>query len=443
MASPLGHRESGPTARPKPKRQITPEHRAALLRNLRKAWTTPRNRPFVFTRARRRVALGNLEKAHAAAKLKPPAYVLTARRLESARENIRRANASPRSRGQGFRHGLAAASMRGTLALAGESEAAFNAHLKRFVLAFASPEACRPEAPAQAIDPGDVRLVRGAAELLWRRLRAFRSLGRWERRALAKTFERHANGGAVTAERATDFALELLVIFLEFAQLLVHVFRLNRRLEDIFRELLARRFGHDPDFRIFRRTRHKRPRLAERPPEIIGNPLKAPKGVAATLARAPQSSGHPRSRGSDARPRGRGASFPEPGIENPQRLARALRRALLPSGAKGNRKFRRQLRRAAEALRGRLEFFPHCADWEARRVKGTLNVARKSAPLSEQPATSLARRILESFDDEQAILREVPKLNTRLTNLLVGLLKQAHGDCPAFKAFSPPQEFGD
>jgi hypothetical protein len=412
--------------RPRP---TTREHRAALVENLRKAWVAPRRKPFVVTRARRRAWRRNLQKAYAARRRKPLVYVRTARRLESARESLRRINASGASRGHGFQHGLAAASLRATLESAGETPAQFDAHLKRFVLAFASPQACRPPGRVSA---HDVRLVRGGAEALWRRLRAYRSLGRWERRRVLKVFAQYADGTA-TAERAANFAVDLMLVLLDFAELSQSVVQLNRRLEDIFRELLTRRFRHDPGFCVFHIFHRKHPRLKGLPAEIIGNPLEPPKQLAALLQHAAEMPGR---RASPAPLRRRDVFPAEEALESPRRLARLLGRALLPSPARDNPELRRRLLGLAEVLRRRLELFLNWAQWERRLVKGLLNVGGKAAPLSERQATILAGELLESLSRDDQLQLLTPQVNACLQELLVGLLREVYGNYPALKALS-------
>ena len=75
----------------------TPEHRAALLRNLGKAWVAPRLKPFRRTRAHREAARANIEKAQAA--IRKRGLPATEARRASSLANLAKANAVLRERG--------------------------------------------------------------------------------------------------------------------------------------------------------------------------------------------------------------------------------------------------------------------------------------------------------------------------------------------------------
>src|SRR2546428_1971512 len=119
----------------------------------------------------------NLEKANAVPK--SHRYRPTPRRLAACRRNLAKAHATLRAAGNrspaygtSFRHGLYCVLLGRSLELAGESREDFREHLELFDHAFAPR------------DHEEARLVRAIAETAWRRLRAFRGQGRWERLAI-------------------------------------------------------------------------------------------------------------------------------------------------------------------------------------------------------------------------------------------------------------------
>ncbi len=121
---------------------VTPEHRARLLENLRKAWRAPRRRRGPSTEAQKAAARANLGKARAASD-DPANY--------------------DRYHSHKLKHGLQARTLEQTLRLLDEDPGEFEAHCERFRHVFA---------PADRVEE---RIVRRIAAATWRHLRLFKA----------------------------------------------------------------------------------------------------------------------------------------------------------------------------------------------------------------------------------------------------------------------------
>ena len=182
--------------------------------------------------------------------------------------------------GSGFTRGLHAVSLRRSARLAGETSAAFDAHVEMFRQALA-PGNCREQ-----------RLARGIAEVVWRRLRLFRGQARWERAALIYRLREAARGpspeewadGALTpAGLASDLAREMDRILSTGVELFDAKDKLNARLERLSRLWVVGRGGDPRLFEHLARGRVRDGRLADRSPESMGNPFRKPGEVAEVM----------------------------------------------------------------------------------------------------------------------------------------------------------------
>src|SRR5437667_12806257 len=142
---------------------VTAKVLAACRRNLEKANAVPKSLRYRPTPRRLAACHRNLEKAHA---------TLRAALQSSLRAPGRAAGNRSPAYGTSFRHGLYCVLLGRSLELAGESREDFREHIELFDRAFAPR------------DHEEARLVRAIAETAWRRLRAFRGQGRWERLAI-------------------------------------------------------------------------------------------------------------------------------------------------------------------------------------------------------------------------------------------------------------------
>ncbi len=260
----------------------------------------------------------NLVKANAVDKA--IRYRPTAKRLKACRANLLKAQrvlkaAGERSPAYGwtFRLGLDCISLRRSLRLAGESREEFDAHLKKFDMAFA---------PQDAVEK---RLVRGIAETAWRRLRALRGQARWEAVSVihwlacaaagwqpeGRRDGRIAPGQGMTEgetgerfagarlDRDENLAVDMLGIASTDGRLFEALRKLNHRLESLCRLWVGKQCGEDVDFQGFTRPRHGSPALiaprgqnaVDAPPAaaVLSNPFLSPSRMARALEkRAPK-----------------------------------------------------------------------------------------------------------------------------------------------------------
>jgi hypothetical protein len=235
------------------------------LRRARGRDRRPRRRetPYRLTPARRAAGIRNLRRANLARKLKPYRFSLGPEGLAKALANLKLADAARPLRWDGARHGLYSALLPEAMRRAGESPEELEAHVGRFVRALSAG----PDAAAQ----DELSLVRAAAELVWRHVRAFRRLGEWERAGVRKLVARF-DGYPVSEALRENLAFQL-VEFLEGStdKLSVPLGRLRRRLERVLGALYLGRFGSDPGFEIFG-SRWSLLVEAGASPEIVSSP---------------------------------------------------------------------------------------------------------------------------------------------------------------------------
>lgn len=395
MSNPLspgspGGRDRRPRRKETPYR-LTPARRAAARRNLRKATLArmlewyPRTTP---PEARAR-SLGALEKARA----------------------------SPAALGNATRHGLYSALLPAALRRAGES-LEFNAHLERFERAFGA-------GPSGEAPPDDEsRLIRAAAELVWRHIRAYRGQGEWERARLSKLLGRLDGYRIPSVQQATDLALQLVeILSWGYGGLAVPLGRLRRRLEDVFRDLYIGRFGWDPQFRIFRRGLHQRSELEGKPMELVGCPALPAWRV--SRVKENEEKVAPASR--EAAGPGAVSRFFHARREDGARLLKLFGRIFLGTEPPAGSRLERATHRLTEAVAWRLQPFPRQAQWQAERAREIIERAGKSAPLTSRRMYVTMRRILELFLASDNVFLYLPRYDAGVHQALQECVGAAYG----------------
>ena len=374
-----------------------------------------RSRPylvkFVVTPRRREAMRANLVKARAALQQGGYYYRRTAKRLAAARANIRQAQAARAARGSPLRHGLYCASLRRSLERAGESPEEFEQHLRLFRRAFEGRlEAASPDAKL-------ARLVQAAAEVTWRRLRAYRGLAQCEVRAFRRTLEAAPVAERLPADEAEYLAHELLAKLREYDRAFPCIRRLNRRLEDILDAVLRRRSRGSRPLEVVRKARLRRPISTSLPLSVVNNPLQA---AVVTLRRQREES-EARGPSVAANPPGIPAPRGAPDSEAVEDVARLLERAFVPAGA--DAELRQLAHAAAEAAGARLRCFAAQANREAEGVKQILGALDASGSSAARPRRAAARALLELLDegdDVEGAEYELSRVfGIRLTALLV------------------------
>jgi len=221
------------------------------------------------------------------------------------------------SYGTCFTRGLYAVSLRRSARLAGESAAAFDRHVERFL---------------QALNPkndGERRLARGIAETVWRRLRVFGAQARWERVGLiyrlreaagladgvrdsgfgirpTRTLEFGIRGSQTgigssfcesrnpnpepripnlfsPADLALDLGLDIERIFAIDFRLMESAEKLNARLERLSRRWVEGRGGNGDMFMVAAMPRGRDGKLIDLSPAAMGNPFRRPSAVESAL----------------------------------------------------------------------------------------------------------------------------------------------------------------
>jgi hypothetical protein len=374
-----------------------------------------RSRPylvaFVVTPRRREAMRANLVKARAAFQAGGYYYRRTAKRLAAARANLRQAWAARAARGSPLRHGLYCVSLRRSLGRAGESPEEFEQHLRLFRRAFEGRlEAASP-------DPKLARLVQAAAELAWRRLRAYRGLAQCEVRAFRRTLETAPAAENLSSDTAGYLRLELFFNLQNYERAFPCIHKLNRRLEDILDALLRRRSRGSQPLKVVRKSRLRRPISRGLPLSVVNNPLQAAsvtlrRQKKERLARGPAASADP---AGVAAPRG------APGYGAVKDVARLLERVFVPAGA--DAELRQLAHAAAEAAEARLRCFAAQANREAEEVKQILGALGASGSSAARPRRAAARALLELLDEGDEVEGAEYELSRvfglRLTALLV------------------------
>ncbi|PYV09773.1 MAG: hypothetical protein DMG23_09870, partial [Acidobacteria bacterium] len=246
---------------------VTAKVLAACRTNLQKANAVPKSHRYRPTPRRLAACHRNLEKAHA---------TLRTALQSSLRAPGRAAGNRSPAYGTSFRHGLYCVLLGRSLELAGESREDFREHIELFDRAFAPR------------DHEEARLVRAIAETAWRRLRAFRGQGRWERLAiqyrLAEAAEKPRAGDPATRDEA--LAWELVAILARDYALMGWLGRLSHRMKRLCRVLIEKRLGETGEApEISARPRDTA--LFSMPLAALSNPFLTPSRVARALEPPP------------------------------------------------------------------------------------------------------------------------------------------------------------
>ncbi len=243
---------------------VTAKVLAACRRNLEKANAVPKSHRYRPTPRRLAACRRNLEKAHA---------TLRTALQSSLRAPGRAAGNRSPAYGTSFRHGLYCVLLGRSLELAGESREDFREHIELFDRAFAPR------------DHEEARLVRAIAETAWRRLRAFRGQGRWERLAiqyrLAEAAEKPRAGDPATRDEA--LAWELVAILARDYALMGWLGRLSHRMKRLCRVLIEKRSGESAEFS----ARPRDTALFSLPLAALSNPFLTPSRIARALEPPP------------------------------------------------------------------------------------------------------------------------------------------------------------
>jgi len=175
---------------------------------------------------------------------------------------------SPRGR---FCHGLYNQSLRRSLIHAGESEAAFNAHLQLFVDAFG------------ARNSDEIKLARALGEIVWRRWRALRCLSAWE----AQSLYRRLASPPATPEAGAALAGDLFSLFYKAVGLQDSLHKLNRRFERGSRVFLTQRDGQVSDFHLMAPRLPGEIQMLLKPEPVLSNPFLTSRQVLQSLEPKP------------------------------------------------------------------------------------------------------------------------------------------------------------
>jgi hypothetical protein len=386
-----------------------------------------RSRPylvaFVVTPRRREAMRANLVKAHAAIQEGGRLYRRTAKRLAAARANLRQAWAARAARGSPLRHGLYCVSLRRSLGRAGESAEEFEQHLRLFRRAFEG----RLEAASPA--PKLARLVQAAAELTWRRLRAYRGLAQCEVRAFRRTLEGAPAAESLSAGEAEYLRLELFFNLQNYERAFPCIHKLNRRLEDILDALLRRRSRGSQPLKVVRQARLRRPISSGLPLSVVNNPLQA---ASVTLGRQ-KKEWQARRPSASAKLPGIGAPRGASGYGAVEDVARLLERAFVPAGA--DAELRQLGHAAAEAAGARLRCFAAQANREAEGVQQILGALDASGSSAARPRRAAAQALLELLNESDDILNAEFELSRVFGLRLTALLVRRYPTDPSLQAW--------
>jgi hypothetical protein len=419
----------------------------------------------------------NLLKANAVAR--EIRFRRTPRRLRACRANLlraqavlRTAEAPSRAYGACFRHGLYAVSLQRSAALAGETQAEFDANLRRFERAFA---------PQDGVEG---KLVRALARASWRRLRAFGGQANWELRSLEYRLAEAARGypsddfcPLTPADCDQVLVEEVRGILGTSLSLYTTLPKLSGRVERLLWALLEKQTGQAPEFTWFMHRRGSLETLLARPEAALDNPLLSSGPVAEALREKPlgvvgtrrwtwREYGQAAGLGAGIIWRGlpgegkalryglmrswcveagRDSTSDASSQGARQRFFELFERAFDPrtAAALKHNSALPEIRAAAEAAWERLEVFRRQAEEETERLKQVLEqaiAARAVIPRLESPAhpkRELAAKIIAVFARHQEALGAALKLDERLSGAFYKLLTARHGARPRFTHFDP------
>ena len=188
----------------------------------------------------------NLAKARAALKRGSPP---TEKRLRASLANLAKAQAARRApqgnaaaRLNALKHGLfAEQTLEESVNRLGESKEEFEGCLRLFERGFA------------AADAEELRLVRGLAATVWRRLRFFHAQARWEKERLQRVFAQAP--AQFNVEETVARADRLVLAFMELDPFFRELSKLETRIEFWLRKLIRKRSQGRRRWRGFIRVR--------------------------------------------------------------------------------------------------------------------------------------------------------------------------------------------
>ncbi|MFB3920375.1 MAG: hypothetical protein ACE145_01560 [Terriglobia bacterium] len=173
------------------------------------------------------------------------AYMLTERRREAARENLKkaweahRAGRVPRpERPNNLKHGFFSLDLRKSVILLGGDVGEYDAHVARFEKALAP------------VTDRERRIVQRMAEAAWRLIRSYRARANAQARKLRRLMEFAARQAPLDPHQTKTLAVLSVKILSDEHYLLDCVTRLRNQFERLFRLLLTERTGSDQGFRI-------------------------------------------------------------------------------------------------------------------------------------------------------------------------------------------------
>jgi hypothetical protein len=382
----------------------------------------PRNKetPFRLTPARREAGIRNLRQANIERKFGCYLHPLAPEHEAKALANLKLADAARAVRGNYFQHGLYSALLPAAIRRAGEDPAEFEAHVLRFERALAAP-------PGETPSDDEKDLIRAAAELIWRHIRAFRCQGEWERARAALLLGRFDGYRLENVQQAADLAVHLDDIFCRgYEGLAVPLGRVRRRLEDVLRNIYMGRFGRDPQFTIFHHGLHHHSDLDGLPRELAVCPA-----LTAWRVESVEANQKSLPRGSSG-----AEQLPETSRWSRARrkewadLMQLLRRIFLGTEPPAGSRLERATDRLRQAAAFRLQTFPRQAQWQTERVREIIERAAKSAPLTPRRMYLTMRRILEAFDASDRVFDHLPKHDRRMQEALQECVYAAYGRRP-------------
>ncbi len=188
----------------------------------------------------------NLVKANAV--LKELGCVITGKRQAASRANLAKGRAARKRAGyasvrmNGLKDGLFAEDIVASGEILGEDLREYEEHRRQFERVFV------PE------DDIEKKLVRRLADTVWRRLRFYRAILRWEKAELEEIFTRAGAGERLTAEETEQRAIELAALLGTYEQAFDRAALLQRKMATVLRALLGKRSEGKIKFKIPRRV---------------------------------------------------------------------------------------------------------------------------------------------------------------------------------------------
>lgn len=246
----------------------------------------------------------------------------------------------------------------------------------------------------------------------------------------------------MTPEQARRLGLKLLHAAGAQTTFPEHTVRLLKRLERLFRVLLAGQ--GEPGFRWLSQRRWNDARLEDAPRALASNPLAWPGFLARREARRVPPSSRRFAHALAARLRTFGPPLPaehREGLAGPKDCARRLARAL---GAEPHGQFpsllsdcHATLRLLGKTLWTRLQVFPRRARFEAAALERRLADAAQR-PHTPEATRELAEQILLLLAEDQRAFEEALRLEAKFVALFDQFLAERYGEGPQARLLGPP-----